>query len=69
MYEMFNAMASSAFGIISIVMGIRYLFIPYDTLKKKMRKIKSPATIRRTGILFLVFGVLMIFLGVQRMIN
>lgn len=68
MYDIFKLLTSSAFGILIIGIGLTYLLVPYDTLKKKMPRLKSPKVIKTIGVILVLLGVMTIILGIQNMV-
>ncbi len=68
MYDIFKLLTSSACGILFIGIGLTYLLVPYDTLKKKMPKLKAPKAIKISGVFLVLFGVIIIILGIQNVI-
>lgn len=68
MYDIFKLLTSSACGILFIGIGLTYLLVPYDTLKKKMPKLKAPKVIKISGVFLVLFGVIIIILGIQNVI-
>lgn len=68
MYDIFKLLTSSAFGILMMGIGLTYLLVPYDTLKKKMPRLKSPKVIKTIGVILVLLGVMTIILGIQNMV-
>lgn len=68
MYDIFKLLTSSAFGILMMGIGLTYLLVPYDTLKKRMPKLKSPKVIKIAGVILVLLGVMMIILGIQNVV-
>lgn len=68
MHDFYNVLINVALGIFALWMGLTYLLVPYDALKKKRPRLKSYKAVKTLGVAYVLLGVTMIVLGIQGVI-
>lgn len=52
-------------GIVLIILGLVFLLLPLEQLRKAFPRMRSPITTKIGGAVFLVGGIAMVILGMQ----